>query len=258
MRRRRLYYFTWVLVIALILFASVLLYISLTGHKQSYSMMLPLAAWLLVVASSVVLFIFASNWVIFQKDSKEQEKTAPSQHPPLKAVKRNIEDALDIQGIAKKVTRRLRIDSNPVRWGEQLLSSFVAELETMTGVFYYKNSSGIFRASATFALPQADDPYEFEEGVGLTGNVVKNKQVSVYRNIPDDYTDVYSGLGKAKPSYLAIIPILRNDEVIAVVELAGFKWADAPLEQLFQIISRDISEKLSSGNKANEVKDNNE
>ncbi|MDA3823454.1 MAG: GAF domain-containing protein, partial [Bacteroidales bacterium] len=146
------------------------------------------------------------------------------------------------------IVRRVNPNDNPEKWGLQLLKQLVAEIEIMSGLFYFKNEKNIFESASTYAYPLSIEPYSFAAGEGITGQVAKNKQISVYRSIPEDYKEVFSGLGKEKPSYLAIIPILIEDVTIAVIEIAGFKWSDEKLEQLFQIIARGLSEKIQENN----------
>ncbi|MDT8432403.1 MAG: GAF domain-containing protein, partial [Bacteroidales bacterium] len=86
----------------------------------------------------------------------------------------------------------------------------------------------------------------FVEGEGLNGQVAKNGQVQVIRNIPDHYATVFSGLGSGKPAYLAIIPLVANEHTLAVIEVAGFRWSDDNLEQLFHVIARTLSEKIQA------------
>ncbi|MBR4441334.1 MAG: PAS domain S-box protein [Bacteroidales bacterium] len=61
---------------------------------------------------------------------------------------------------------------------------------------------------------------KIQKGVGLVGTCALEKHTIYLNNLPDDYITVMSGLGKSKPKYLAIIPLLYDDELIAVAEIA--------------------------------------
>ena len=60
--------------------------------------------------------------------------------------------------------------------------------------------------------------YEF--GEGLAGQVAKTGAGKLFDSIPQGYIEVFSGLGESTPNYLAILPILKDKEVMGVIELA--------------------------------------
>ncbi len=61
---------------------------------------------------------------------------------------------------------------------------------------------------------------KIQKGVGLVGTCALEKRSIYLDNLPDDYITVMSGLGRSKPKFLAIVPMLYDDELIAVVEIA--------------------------------------
>ncbi len=61
-----------------------------------------------------------------------------------------------------------------------------------------------------------------EIGEGLVGASVIEKHISFHSNIPDDYFQISSGMGQAKPNKLMIIPLIHTDTVVGVIELATF------------------------------------
>jgi len=54
----------------------------------------------------------------------------------------------------------------------------------------------------------------------LVGTCALEKRSIYLDNLPDDYITVMSGLGRSKPKFLAIVPMLYDEELIAVVEIA--------------------------------------
>jgi len=243
-RSNRQYILTWIAVIVLI--ASTLTLVIVGLHtKLSYHFIFPLCG-LLSIAAGIFLFLKASAFALqnFRKQLAEELNEKTSTRQKTTEERRELEE-LDVHGVAKKIVRKINPADNPELWGKELLSLLVNELELMSGIFYYKNQEEVFNAAATFAYPHTREPYSFREGEGLTGQAVKNKQAVIYRSIPDSYSKVFSGLGSGKPSYLAIIPLLLGDSVIAAIEAAGYKHSDENLEQLFQVVSRELAIKIN-------------
>ena len=80
---------------------------------------------------------------------------------------------------------------------------------------------------------------------GLIGRSVEEKETIYLTDIPKNYIEISSGLGKEKPSSLLIVPLLMNDEVFGVIELASFKALEKHqilfIEKLGKIIASTIS-----------------
>jgi signal transduction histidine kinase/CheY-like chemotaxis protein/HAMP domain-containing protein len=67
-----------------------------------------------------------------------------------------------------------------------------------------------------------DAPVQYQLGQSLIGQVAHSKRPIVVRDVPAEYVKISSGLGDAGPGYLAVLPILFEDQVLGVIELASF------------------------------------
>ena len=65
-------------------------------------------------------------------------------------------------------------------------------------------------------------PIQYRLGQSLIGQVAKSKRPIVVANLPEGYVKISSGLGEAPPANLAVLPILFEDQVLGVIELASF------------------------------------
>ncbi len=65
-------------------------------------------------------------------------------------------------------------------------------------------------------------PIQYQLGQSLIGQVARSKRSVVVANLPDGYVKISSGLGDAPPANLAIVPILFEDQILGVIELASF------------------------------------
>lgn len=79
-------------------------------------------------------------------------------------------------------------------------------------------------------------PKEFEIGEGLVGQCAFEKERILLKNVPQGYVKISSGLGKAKPANLIILPVLFENDVKAVIELASLDaFSDTHLDFLSQL-----------------------
>jgi HAMP domain-containing protein len=57
---------------------------------------------------------------------------------------------------------------------------------------------------------------------GIVGVCAVEKATSLTDNVPDDYFKIRSGLGQAKPRYILTVPLLLNENLFGVIEIASF------------------------------------
>jgi signal transduction histidine kinase/CheY-like chemotaxis protein len=73
-------------------------------------------------------------------------------------------------------------------------------------------------------------------GEGLVGQVAFEKERIILSNVPANYIKISSGLGRAKPANLIILPVLFENEVKAVIELASLDiFSETHLDFLSQL-----------------------
>src|SRR5215208_3724400 len=76
----------------------------------------------------------------------------------------------------------------------------------------------------------------FSIGESLVGQAALERKPILITQAPEDYITVSSGLGEAAPVNIIVIPILFEDQVMAVVELASFtQFSDVHLTFLEQL-----------------------
>src|SRR5688500_11702556 len=94
------------------------------------------------------------------------------------------------------------------------------------GVFYLNestNGSPDLRLLASYAYTERKSlSNRVIAGEGLVGQATLERTPILVHNVPEDYVQISSGLGQARPANIVVLPILFEGEVKAVVELASF------------------------------------
>ncbi len=77
----------------------------------------------------------------------------------------------------------------------------------------------------------------FKLGEGLVGQSALERKAILLTNVPADYVQISSGLGQATPLNILVVPILFEDVVSAVIELASFQ----PFSQIHRLFLEQLS-----------------
>ncbi|SFB99920.1 PAS domain S-box-containing protein [Flexibacter flexilis DSM 6793] len=88
-------------------------------------------------------------------------------------------------------------------------------------------------------------------GEGLVGQVYLERDIIYMTQIPDNYIKITSGLGEATPKHLFIFPLINNDKVQGVIELASFNkiedYQQDFLKQFADVMASEIiAEKVNT------------
>ncbi|MDB5776673.1 MAG: response regulator, partial [Herbaspirillum sp.] len=108
-----------------------------------------------------------------------------------------------------------------------ILSELAPLVMAHHGVFYMMDTQDRdprLKISATYGYrPNSDVPVAFAPGEGLVGQCALEKTRIWLTNVPRDYIQVSSGLGSAPPTNIVVLPILFEQHVMAVIEIASLE-----------------------------------
>ncbi len=83
-------------------------------------------------------------------------------------------------------------------------------------------------------------------GDGLIGAAAIEKKGYYTDKISDGYLSITSGLGKANPRYLLIEPLVWNDQVFGIIEIASFNRMEDYKIQFVQRVAENIATTINS------------
>ena len=93
-----------------------------------------------------------------------------------------------------------------------------------------------------------------EIGEGLVGQVYLEKEYALLTNLPDGYMTITSGLGHATPACLILVPILSDEVVVGIFEIASFNVFDKSQISFLEKASEAIGATIVSSKLAQRTK----
>lgn len=112
----------------------------------------------------------------------------------------------------------------PQDFGKRLLSTLVPLVGGGYGAFHlFDETDQSFHFASGYGFRDGhNEGTTFKQGEGIAGQAAVERKVITLNDIPPNYIQIGSGLGKATPRILTAIPIATEDQVLAIVEVASF------------------------------------
>ena len=109
----------------------------------------------------------------------------------------------------------------------EFIKELVAYVDMEVGGFFLvKKDEGeepILELTGSYAFDREKKiEKQFRFGEGLIGRCAVEKDSIVITDLPEDYIRIRSGLGEDEPATLILVPVLLDEEVLGVIELASF------------------------------------
>jgi transcriptional regulator with GAF, ATPase, and Fis domain len=143
--------------------------------------------------------------------------------------------------------KQLKQQNISTEFDENALNILSKHIEIISGIVYKKIADKNFEPIATYALPEEITPQNFQLEDGFCGQACTDKEVLVISEIPEDYFESFSGLGSAKPKTIVFIPLIFDNKVDGLIEIALFKFKPEYLE-IFKKISKNLLTDLKPKN----------
>jgi hypothetical protein len=234
--------------------ATILLFGSIrnTTAASDQGMLLPYLCIFGILLFSFVLFLLfmVSETGTEVNTGKSAVKAEIKEETEIRNTGDTSERAIDINELKKKAVEFIPLKEAAQNYtlkefAEGSLSAIAKVFPITEGIFYIREKdSDQFTPLGDYAYFSEKPPGRFKLGETLPGQVAKNKYAMNLSEIPEDYVKVASGLGQGKPRHLYFLPVLNNDETIAVIEMASFKEFDKETEKLFELGAQELSQAL--------------
>jgi HAMP domain-containing protein/signal transduction histidine kinase/ActR/RegA family two-component response regulator len=121
---------------------------------------------------------------------------------------------------------------------QMIMSEVTPVVEAVHGAFYLVESGEdgqALRLAAGYGIPASD--VRFALGEGFVGQAAADKRSRRVRDVPAEYLPVRGGLGTARPADVFVVPVLFEEQVLGVIELASFSaFSDVHIDFLEQLV----------------------
>jgi HAMP domain-containing protein/CheY-like chemotaxis protein/signal transduction histidine kinase len=108
-----------------------------------------------------------------------------------------------------------------------IMSELTPVVSAHHGAFFLAEPSeeeSVLRLIASYGFKKRKNlSNEFRPGEGLVGQAVVEKEPILLTEAPEDYIRISSGLGEAAPVNIIVLPVIFEEQVLGVIELASFK-----------------------------------
>lgn len=144
-----------------------------------------------------------------------------------------------------RLTRALQGQRDLKSMANIVLSELAPLVNAQHGLFYIMNESpaGENRLNMLSSYAHKERisvANEWKVGEGMVGQCAVEKRRILITDVPNDYIQITSGLGEAKPLTILVLPIMFENSVNAVIELASFARFSATQQALLEQVAESI------------------
>ena len=119
------------------------------------------------------------------------------------------------------MTHRLQLAEDSTAFGDALLSRLSENFDLLFGAFYLGDKDHTrFTRIAAFATDVATEPCEYALGEGLVGQAAEERRTLKVMASADKPLKIATGVGTVEPACVFFLPVIQQNVVIAVIELA--------------------------------------
>ncbi|MEW6136043.1 MAG: response regulator [Bacteroidota bacterium] len=142
-----------------------------------------------------------------------------------------------------EINELLRGDQTEEEISDKVVAFLARYLNAQSGAVYLLGDSGrelILKGSYAFVKRKSLSD-RFAIGEGIVGQVAKSRKMISITNLPEDYTRITSATGDTKPRNVVAFPLLHNNQLAGVIELASIEEFDDDRLAFIETVAENIA-----------------
>ena len=161
------------------------------------------------------------------------------------------------EGFAHVVNILRQSDKEKDAFYQAIISNLVERVGAMQGILYVtevnSDKQRVLVRKAAYAFDvDNNEIVEIHQGDGLVGQALNDHKRVYITDIPDSFSSIGSALGSAPPRCILVQPLIANDEVYGVVEIASFQEIEVYKQDFLERVGENIASAVYASRMARE------
>ncbi|MEC4724818.1 response regulator [Shewanella sp. D64] len=169
--------------------------------------------------------------------TKEKQFESDLQQSNVDLIKQN-----ELKSQVSRINDLTQGASNLMAMADEIISALAEMMKAGHGVIYiYEQGDDELSLSGSYAFKKRKAVLPtIGIGEGLVGQCAKERKTILLTQVPSDYIQINSGLGQSTPLNVMVVPVLFEEELIGVIELASFKGFNDEQVEVIELISTNL------------------
>ncbi|WP_296618909.1 PAS domain-containing protein [Marivirga sp.] len=196
-----------------------------------------------ILLAYVIVFLLA--FINYRSELKSQQliennkKQTQDLHESENVLKKNLEEVQKAQEEEKnrawvteglgRINNLTRQFDDPAALSKEVINEIVKYVDANQGAIYLvekdeESEEAYMEMKAAFAFGRRKTIKDkVKPGEGLIGQCYLEKDMIFLTEVPDDFVRIKSGLGDAPPKNIVIMPLMTNEKIEGILEIASFQ-----------------------------------
>ena len=127
-----------------------------------------------------------------------------------------------------------------------ILETLMEYTQSSVGALYLIQENGEVRLTGSYALDSKEKQLTISPGEGIAGQCVKSGKTIVLQDITDSKHTISYATGRTKAKSVAAVPVIRDDDIIGVIETGSVQNYTPMQVDFMKNISRNVGIALSA------------
>ncbi len=177
----------------------------------------------MVLIISIAILLLAVTWpyVLFQVEKHVAQRNQAAQ--ALQESVRQIEKQTWLKTSQGELNDSMRGEQGADELAQNIVARIAHVLNCPIGAMYLVGAEGTLKMAGRYAFTlNKDSQITIKPGEGLVGQAAVEKQIILITDVPENYLEITSALGRSAPSHMLVMPFVYEGRVLGVIELGSF------------------------------------